>query len=221
MKNRDLRKIFKRKRKIRPRNELVLIIVPGSSDANYINDLRRVKRKKSATIQIKEKGDNNPQDMMAYALKQRIKSYDDVGQKRPVKYDQIFIILDYDNEDNCDLKRDNLFNLICSKYKSGNVQAIYSNPSFEIWICFHFTSTARWLKRKDAYDKAKKHIPSYSKSSDYHVYKYIEDYESKAIKNAKSAETHHDSCSKYTPSQRNPSSKLFILLDYFNIRLCH
>ncbi len=202
-----MEKRFRRKRELKKKNPRVLIVVPGKSEKEYFEVRKTKKRNHALTIRVKTFSDSNPQKTIAWANTQKV-TVPTIRQKLP--YDIIYYIFDHDNDDQVDFKKDARIDKLCSNADSPLY--FYSNPCFEIWLQMHFREVRRFTTRKNAIKWVEDNVINYKKGASFDGYSDIINKEKTAIKNAVLALEKHIRDGIFKPSERNPSSTMYWLL---------
>jgi len=108
---------------------------------------------------------------------------------------------------------DEAFGNAINKAKAKGYKVAYSNEAFELWFLLHFHYYDMALGRDDYIVKLTEHIKRKYRKNDLFMYEILLSRQEKAIKNAKKL------LSKYipvNPSNNNPSTTVFELVEYLN-----
>ena len=108
---------------------------------------------------------------------------------------------------------DEAFGNAINKAKAKGYKVAYSNEAFELWFLSHFHYYDMALGRDDYIVKLTEHLKRKYRKNDLFMYEILLSRQEKAIKNAKKL------LSKYipvNPSNNNPSTTVFELVEYLN-----
>ena len=100
-----------------------------------------------------------------------------------------------------------------NKAKAKGYKVAYSNEAFELWYLLHFHYYDMALGRDDYIVKLTEHLKRKYRKNDLFMYETLLSKQEEAIKNAKNL------LSKYipvNPSNDNPSTTVFELVEYLN-----
>ena len=100
-----------------------------------------------------------------------------------------------------------------NKAKAKGYKVAYSNEAFELWFLLHFHYYDMALGRDDYIVKLTEHLKRKYRKNDLFMYETLLSKQEEAIKNAKKL------LSKYipvNPSNNNPSTTVFELVEYLN-----
>ncbi|WP_085559772.1 RloB domain-containing protein [Carnobacterium iners] len=137
-----------------------------------------------------------------------IEEIEDVRRHAPIIYEHTWAVFDKD-----DFPNDHFDNAI-TKAEAHNIKTAWSNESFELWYCLHFSLQQSALSR-EAYNASldnllkAKGYSGYSKI-DSGIYPILRPYMDTAIKNAKKLDTRY---TDLTYSKRNPCTKVYKLVE--------
>lgn len=100
-----------------------------------------------------------------------------------------FIILDIDNDPQ---KAEKVRSLIKSN-RNPSIRFVVSNPTFEIWLLFHFKYTTKQFENgNEVIRELRKHILNYEKTLD--CFEICKEKQTEAINNAAKVEKHFENC---------------------------
>ena len=120
-------------------------------------------------------------------------------------FDHLWIVFDKDDFP------DEHFNEAVFDAKRKNIEAAYSNESFELWLLLHFEFLNSAIGRNQYADKLNKYMGVYKKSEP-DIYRKVSEAgnESEAILRAKKL---FDSYDHNSPAKENPSTRVHLLIE--------
>lgn len=130
----------------------------------------------------------------------------------------IYLVFDKDDFSDASFNEtvDKLNNLNNQKYYNNKYDACWSNESFEFWILLHFENTTTQGGRDEYKNRLSKHynltLGKEYRKNDPNIFDDLINFgnPSKAIKNAKQIINKH---TNLKPSQINPGTKVYVLVD--------
>jgi hypothetical protein len=145
-----------RRREKRERSTRVLVVSEGAeTEPNYIGGLCAPARRNGLLADILAPG---PTDLVGL-----INSTDKI-LRCDADYDNVFVVADYDENQNVGQSLDNI--LALSRRRRVRITPVLSCPCFEYWLLLHFEECSAPMNAQQALDRLRTHIPTYQKSSD-------------------------------------------------------
>ena len=187
--------------------KIILIVVEGKeTECNYFNQLKKHLKLTGVSVEVKPSKSSAPFNVVDYAhqlYKQREK---ESKKGRTLKYEQVFCVVDCDHPDV------NNYRSARNKAKQYGFYFIYSNPCFEIWFLLHFNySTRIYSNCQQVINDLKQYIIEYKKA--INVFELIFSELNNAIQNAKKLETYHQKNGNNDELNKNPSTKVYVLVE--------
>ena len=188
------RKIFG---KGKPKDSILIVCEGKKTEPNYLQGFRV----SSASIKIEGLGLNtNSLVEETIAIKKRAAKY---GKK----YDQIWCVFDRDANPHHNIQR--AFALA----KRENVKIAFSNEAFELWYLLHFRYRIVAINRHKCLQQVKALLGGVYKKNDENMYEKLLDRQEQAIANARHL---MDQYNPYNPSNDNPSTTVYCLVEELN-----
>ncbi len=186
--------------KKRKQRDIVIIVCQGKrTEPNYFEHF---KRESNFVLYIKKRAED-PMSLMEYAKYLQEVEFD-LGPK-----DRIFCVYDVNSSSEEEL------NKAKEKARKYGVISCISNPCFELWYLLHFIySTSCLNSYSDVKNELLKYIKNYEKSKDVH--NLLISKQRDAINNAKRLEKYHIREEIKTIRRRNPSTQVYVIVDYLN-----
>jgi RloB-like protein len=190
---------LKRKKSFREEKETFLIFCEGeNTEPHYFNGFRL----KTATVKSLRIKKGNAKLFVNKAIEHK--------NNNPIKYDQYWIVIDFDNESQ------ETFDEAMRLAKVNDIQIAYSSLSFEYWILCHFEYLTSHLSQKQLELKISKHFEfKYSKNAQIasKIFNLLEKMQVSAINNARKGFESFDS--PYA-NKNNSSTLVFKLVEALN-----
>ncbi len=150
--------ITKRRRNTRKLSRIILIVCEGEkTESNYFRQFRT--RNSGVRIEIPKTNSTDPINLVSFT-KKMIKEYDLDFEKG----DSAWCIFDVDHH------HDKILEKAVNNANKTNINAIISNPCFELWYLLHFQYTTRGFNNSDELISVlERKIPGYLKNGDYNT----------------------------------------------------
>lgn len=203
----DLFKKRKLRREVGRKNlaaDRFLIVCEGKeTEPNYFRYFKeKIQEKYRDSVVIKIEGEGkNTLSLVDEAIRWKNRAILD--------YSQVWCVFDKDNF------TDDQFNQACQKAKENDIFTAYSVENFELWFVLHFEYQQSALTRDQYTSKMELYLNGYAKN-DKHIYHKIVaagGEEKRAISFARKLD---DVGRDLPPSQRNPSTNVFKLVEQLN-----
>ncbi|MDR1524904.1 MAG: RloB family protein [Tannerella sp.] len=163
-----------RKEKNRPLNITYLILVEGSTELIYFQNLKEAHGHFGFTIKLKKAKHGNPATLIEEALKESEKGV----------YSQIWCVYD------CDVlvkNKNETFDGVYRRAQKKGIQFAESMPCIEVWFVLHFEKPKNSYQDGDAVvTDLKKHIPDYRKNQNWqerNLYSSLKEHSTQALTN--------------------------------------
>ena len=182
-----------------PKYYLVIVCEGEKTEPNYFQPYREY-LKATANIKIEIQGTGyNTLSLVELAI--RI--------KKEAACDSIWCVFDKDSFGSD-------FDNAIDKAKKRGIEIAYSNESFEIWYILHYQYHVSQNTRDQYLGILDRRLSEkYDKTSET-MYQILQDKQSIAIQNAKKLEKFHDDAQHFSPSERNPSTHVYRLIEALN-----
>ncbi|HNW82352.1 MAG TPA: RloB family protein [bacterium] len=193
-KDKQRKEDLKRKKEARKPAQTFLIVCEGEkTEPNYFRSFNL----SNATVEIDGTG-RNTKSLIKYIEK----TYD-IKQ-----FDQVWAVFDKDSFSNEN------FNAAIKKAHKKKMKVAYSNEAFELWYLLHFHNYNTGMSRDQYKEKLTETLGHEYKKNSTTMYEEIKNRQATAIKNASKLLTNFSRGE--TPSQRNPSTTVFMLVEEMN-----
>ncbi len=185
---------LKRKKEARKPAQTFLIVCEGEkTEPNYFRSFNL----SNATIEVVGTGRNTRSLIQSIEKSYEIKDFD-----------QVWAVFDKDS-----FSGEN-FNVAIDKAHKKKMNVAYSNEAFELWYLLHFHYFNTGITRDKYIEKLSILLGHKYLKNSTTMYKEIKDKQTVAIKNAKKILTNFTNGE--TPSQMNPSTTVFKLVEELN-----
>ncbi len=183
----------------RPYKILVIVCGGQKTECKYFSNYKQ--RKSGLRIETLNCTENDPENLVNFALKQ-ISKYDlDLNSG-----DRVWCVFDLDRTKEETLEK-------IKKLAEDKVMLCLSNPCFELWYILHFGYFENNVSTKDLQNRLEEYINNYNKSEDY--FQKLLPKRDEAIKNAKKLNQKHEKAKiKLLSTKSNPSTQVFQLVEY-------
>ena len=199
-------KSFRRRTGAREPRRVVLIICEGKkTEPYYFQGLKEKLRLRSAHIEVAPSTFGpSPNKILKYAIYRL--------EHDGLDYDKVFCVFDRDRHSTYKTTLKKISHPSKGKQK---IEAITSNPCFEIWLLLHFKYTTKPFGSRNSQSacnqvvrELKKHLPSYCKGLKT-IFDYTKEKLNEAITNAERLQKHNQEI-----GSSNPSTDIFNLVKY-------
>ena len=185
---------LKRKKAHMDPDQTFLIVCEGErTEPNYFESFELA----NAAVEIDGTG-KNTQSLINHILK----TYDTKD------YDQVWVVFDKDS-----FSSEN-FNAAIKRAQNKKINVAYSNEAFELWYLLHFHYYTTGITRDKYIEKLNNLLGHKYKKNSTSMYGEIKDKQYIAIRNAKKLMKKYQNGE--TPSQMNPSTTVFMLVEELN-----
>ena len=198
--------------------ERILIVTEGQvTEVHYFNHIKARLRLPNIDIDVcgSEFG-SSPRSIVNYAEKRT----NSEGASETGGYDRVYCVFDRDTHSDFEsaLSRVIALNKKSSKFCAGYIEAVWSNPCFEVWLIYHFAFSRKPFLETGSKSASKNAASELTKYTDFHNYdKHLSEnqllkLENKtplAVANAKRAFADYKAT-----GEANPSTKVHVLVEY-------
>jgi len=194
----------KRDYRTREKRVRVLIVCEGEkTEPNYFNSIEKKLPKGLVELKISGLGDNTINVVeSAIELRNRAASTD-------IKYDFVWAVFD---RDSFPAERFNEAVFLANRQK---IKCAYSNEAFELWYLLHFEFYNTAISRHDYIKRLENFLGRKYLKNELGMYEVLKEVgsEQNAINWAKQLEDRFDGSN---PSQENPVTKVYLLIEFLN-----
>jgi hypothetical protein len=192
-----------RRKASRRRNTTFLIVCEGQTEESYFRHVNSLLHSVGVTVKS-TRSTGSPEDIVRTAS-----YYKDGDPKRGIdsdKYDEVWAVFDWD-------QRTEQVRKARAAAKLDGIHVALSNPSFEVWVIWHFAHYMSFgCLQRQMEKKLKEYWPEYVKGNTADFSRLPQKSTRSAIERATGAAIQHENDGRTFPEDR-PSSELFTLIN--------